>query len=547
MFEYLIAFSLVSSLFLAVLMVIYKVLLAGQCQARLNRTLLLGIIAVSLMALPVLSVFSRSAPVSATVEIEDPIPEIGYFSQQRKPPSWSALRLWIAFREYSKYGLVLGVMLMLGKWVRDNRRILRVIRRGERFDREDYTLVIVEDNGVAPFSFMQKVVMSRGDYENNSRMIVSHELAHIRHHHWVDLLITRAVVCLQWYNPAAWLLLSELRDVHEYEADARVIEEGFDIKDYQYLLVEKAAGVRFQSLANSLNHSKLKKRIAMMYNQKSSFRQRLRALALVPALAAALGLAQIPAIASMIGKANSVLVFYPVQAESAAAAGTVADSESVSSSSVTASASASDGKVTQKTSSGQADDAPEKSVVAPEVRPEFPGGIRAMMQFLASNIHYPENALKNNVQGRVVLRFTVFADGSIGDVKVIKSVSPELDQEAVRVVKSMPRWTPGTVDGKPVNCGYALPVSFAIPAGGSLSAGSKDVPPAVGELSDGTIVVVSAPANGESKPIEAVYFVNGERFSGNLKDIDASAIESMTVVKNDPDYPQGRIDIVLKK
>lgn len=546
MFEYLIAFSLVSSLFLAVLMVIYKVLLAGQCQARLNRRLLLGIISVSLMALPVLSVFSRPAPVSATVEIEDPIPVIGYFSQQRKQPSWSASRLWSAFREYSKYGLVLGVMLMLGKWVRDNRRILRVIRRGESFDGEDYTLVIVEDNGVAPFSFMQKVVMSRGDYENNSRMIVAHELAHIRHHHWVDLLIARAVVCLQWYNPAAWLLLSELRDVHEYEADARVIEEGFDIKDYQYLLVEKAAGVRFQSLANSLNHSKLKKRIAMMYNQKSSFRQRLRALALVPALAGALGLAQIPAIASMIGKVNSALVFYPLQAESAAAAGTVADSESVSSS-VTASASASDGKVTQKTSSRQADDALEKSVVAPEVRPEFPGGIRAMMQFLASNIHYPENALKNNVQGRVVLRFTVFTDGSIGDVKVIKSVSPELDQEAVRVVKSMPRWTPGTVDGKPVNCGYALPVSFAIPAGGSLPAGSKDVPPAVGELSDGTIVVVSAPVNGESKPIEAVYFVNGERFSGNLKDIDASAIESMTVVKNDPDYPQGRIDIVLKK
>lgn len=546
MFEYLIAFSLVSSLFLAVLMVIYKVLLAGQCQARLNRRLLLGIIGVSLMALPVLSVFSRPAPVSATVEIEEPVPVTGDFSQQRKQPSWSASRLWSAFREFSKYGLVLGVMLMLGKWVRDNRRILRVIRRGESFDGEDYTLVIVEDKGVAPFSFMQKVVMSRGDYENNSRMIVAHELAHIRHHHWVDLLIARAVVCLQWYNPAAWLLLSELRDVHEYEADARVIEEGFDIKDYQYLLVEKAAGVRFQSLANSLNHSKLKKRIAMMYNQKSSFRQRLRALALVPALAGALGLAQIPAIASMIGKANSALVFYPVQAESAAPAGSAADSESVSSS-ATASASAYDSKVTQKTPSGQADDAPETTAtVAPEVRPEFPGGIRAMMQFLASNIHYPENALKNNVQGRVVLRFTVFADGSIGDVKVIRSISPELDQEAIRVVESMPRWTPGTVDGKPVNCSYALPVSFSIP-GGNLPAGSKDAPPAVGQLSDGTVVVVSAAADGESKPIEAVYFVNGERFSGNLKDIDASAIESMTVVKNDPDYPQGRIDIVLKK
>lgn len=108
-----------------------------------------------------------------------------------------------------------------------------------------------------------------------------------------------------------------------------------------------------------------------------------------------------------------------------------------------------------------------------ENMPKFPGGDMAMMNFVAQNIRYPEAAMKDNIQGRVVVKFVIKSTGKVADVEVIRSVSPELDAEAVRVVKSMPDFTPGTVKGKPVNCQYALPVSFKLQGDDPAPAKSK--------------------------------------------------------------------------
>ena len=99
--------------------------------------------------------------------------------------------------------------------------------------------------------------------------------------------MAQLVAVFQWYNPAAWLMREELKAVHEYQADSGVISSGVNPREYQMLLIKKAVGARFPSLANSLNHSKLKKRITMMYNPKTSASRRLRVLALAPAFAAA--------------------------------------------------------------------------------------------------------------------------------------------------------------------------------------------------------------------------------------------------------------------
>ena len=85
-----------------------------------------------------------------------------------------------------------------------------------------------------------------------------------------------------------------------------------------------------------------------------------------------------------------------------------------------------------------------------------------MMDFMGKNVKYPVDAQEQKIEGRVVVKFVVEADGRIGDVTVVKGVHPSLDKEAVRVVKSMPKWTPGKVDGKPVACYYSLPVSFKL-------------------------------------------------------------------------------------
>ena len=97
-----------------------------------------------------------------------------------------------------------------------------------------------------------------------------------------------------------------------------------------------------------------------------------------------------------------------------------------------------------------------------EQMPMFPGGDAALMSYLANNIHYPTVAAENGVQGRVVVGFVVERDGSITDVKVLRSVDPSLDREAMRVVKSMPRWTPGKQNGSAVRVKYQVPVTFRL-------------------------------------------------------------------------------------
>lgn len=115
---------------------------------------------------------------------------------------------------------------------------------------------------------MKFVVISEKDLKENGEEILTHEYAHIRKRHSIDLLIADICIFFQWFNPASWLLKQELQNIHEFEADESVIAQGIDAKKYQLLLIKKAVGTRLYSMANSFNHSSLKKRITMMLKKK---------------------------------------------------------------------------------------------------------------------------------------------------------------------------------------------------------------------------------------------------------------------------------------
>lgn len=104
-----------------------------------------------------------------------------------------------------------------------------------------------------------------------------------------------------------------------------------------------------------------------------------------------------------------------------------------------------------------------------EVMPQYPGGIPQMMKFISSNIKYPKDAIKKGMQGAVVVQFVVEPDGSVSNVHVVRSVFPSLDTEAVRMVKAMPKWSPGMQNGKPVRVRFNVPIRF------SLNGNAKDV------------------------------------------------------------------------
>jgi protein TonB len=97
-----------------------------------------------------------------------------------------------------------------------------------------------------------------------------------------------------------------------------------------------------------------------------------------------------------------------------------------------------------------------------ETMPSFPGGDADLFKFLSTNVKYPVIAQENGIQGRVICQFVVNKDGTIVDVEVVRSVDPSLDKEAIRVIKSMPKWSPGKQRGKPVRVKYTLPVNFKL-------------------------------------------------------------------------------------
>ena len=166
---------------------------------------------------------------------------------------------------------ITGILFFAVKEILQFIKVLNITHKGKEEDISLYIKdntgkikLIVTDENISPFSWMNHIVISRTDLEENGREILCHEMAHITNHHSIDLVLADICILLQWFNPASWLIKSELQNVHEFEADETVIRNGIDAKNYQLLLIKKAVGSRLYSIANSFNHSKLKKRITMM-------------------------------------------------------------------------------------------------------------------------------------------------------------------------------------------------------------------------------------------------------------------------------------------
>lgn len=289
------SYSIMSGLLMLFMFSAYKLFLARDNQHGYNRIILLLIYLVSFASLPVVTFFkSLNFSTSSDTIVMNGVVEAISVNQDR--PLWGTVLIWIFIS-----GMVIMTVKTIVIWI----RLIRVIRSGEKVKKDGCTLVVTDDERFAPFSWMHYVVISTRDNDDNNSAIITHELEHISRHHWVDLLVAQIVCVVNWFNPAAWLMREELMLVHEYQADMAVIDSGHNPQQYQMLLIKKAVGARFPSLANSLNHSKLKKRITMMYKEKSCAGHRFKALALVPMLALAFGVAAVPAVRAAMSTISS--------------------------------------------------------------------------------------------------------------------------------------------------------------------------------------------------------------------------------------------------
>jgi transposase InsO family protein len=188
-------------------------------------------------------------------------------------------------------------------------RIIGRIRSGEKICLDPAVTLVISDKSTTPFSWMRYIVLSKKDYAENRNNILPHERAHIKYRHSIDLLIADLLAVIQWYNPVIWLMKNELQDVHEYEADEAVLRSGINPKEYQLLLIEKAVGSPcFNSMTNSFNHSKLKKRITMMLKEKNARWARLKYLGILPLAALAVVLFARPEVSTTLDEISAVKV-----------------------------------------------------------------------------------------------------------------------------------------------------------------------------------------------------------------------------------------------
>ena len=615
---------------IAVFYMFYRLMLAHETFHRVNRLVLLTT-AVASFVLP-LCVFTMHK----TVMVDYDYSQLGELAMNESVVSVMPTdnQPSVILTTVLPVLFIIGMLATLVHTLISLIRIQLLIHRSEKHPQEDGTVICVTGNtALSPFSWMHYIVMNRSDYEAHDAAILAHERGHIRLRHSWDLLFVDLLTALQWFNPAMWMLRADLRAIHEYEADGEVLSKGINARQYQYLLISKAAGIGGYSLANGISHSTLKNRINMMLHKKSNRTSLLKLFALVPIVGITLALnartvndyvydgpqKQEPV---KKGKKNTTIkvgnqeiqvtndsnpvkfkaVFSPENSSIAGVPVEVIQNGKV----IQTAETDNDGTITLNAPLGStvrftvvtnvkevkitkemiekkgtnivAFGAPEgnnqssKVYDVPETMPEFPGGTQALMEYIRNNIKWPDE--ESSVQGRVIVSFVVEKDGSVSNAKVVKSVHPAFDAEALRVVNGMPKWIPGKQNGEPVNTKYVMPVIFksdqATPAKNSYNVTGTYTPnEATGTFTPdeskfkGSVTYVEKKKNN----LEDVVTVNkGLRFFGNvdhkdiivyvddkvvetekLNEIDPKSIERINIGNDGKDDSKKYIRIYTKK
>lgn len=308
------------------------------------------------------------------------------------------------------YFFVAGIMFI--RFIAGLISILKLYANNPKIRTGKIIVVLTEKRNTA-FSFFNILFVDKNIFENKSsfEIILRHETAHIKHLHTLDIIFAEILVIFQWFNPFAYWLLNAVKENNEYIAD-KITVRNMNISDYKILLLDNVV-TQYYMPANNFSYSLIKKRLKMMEKSKSKTGNRI-ALALFTI-------------------AFAFVTF-----------------------------SCSENNVTDFNNNRKTVMADDSVYSVTEVPPQFPGGMGKLMEYLASNIKYPQEAKENKIEGKVYLSFIVEPDGSISNVKVLKGIGYGCDKEAARVLKQMPKWSPGKDKGEAVRVKFNIPIRFKL-------------------------------------------------------------------------------------
>jgi TonB family protein len=483
---------------------LYHFLVRPLCNPSFSRVFILGGLGVSLLAGT--GLFLRSTGLTIT-EMTGVItlPEVVVYAADGLDKSQEQIQAFL----FSKSGLIyfnllvslllslrfiISIIYLAAKW-----RVLRGKRINGLF-------VIPIKGDRSPFSFFRLVfVPERLLNDPGIDKVLLHEQAHVRKLHSLDLVFIEILSIFFWFHPAIWYLRREMKMQHEFEADHFVINQKVDKASYQELLINYSFQTYCLPITNPLTFSPLKKRIMMMNQQtkKSKFRA---FLSLTASLVLFAGL--------LLLQSARLQANQPIVAPD-------------------------DPSITHLTAVGLLPETAPQPPAAPpppppvkqqvpddviftvvEEQPRFPGGDEARIHFLQANLRYPKEARDKGIQGTVFVSFIVETDGSLSNVRILRGIGGGCDEEAVRVVKDMPTWTPGRQRGQNVRVQFNMPIRFV------LNEGEKK------EDNTGADQMRQRVLQGE-----VVIFIDGKKVDAEVENLDdiinVSEIESVNVFRGE--------------
>ena len=424
-----------------------------------------------------------------------------------------------------------GVMTLLFL-IKLGRLLALIIRSPKR--KMDGCTAVFTGREQGSFSFFRYAFFPN---ENVDPDIMRHELSHIEHHHSWDIFFAELMMILQWFNPFIYLYKKELQSLHEYQADRDVVATGVDKKNYMMLILQQCTAVDFSGMSNNFSLILTKKRIKMITKNEKAKGLWWRLLATLPVLAILMiantkvaaqtqqsdpevinieigqleiyddnGLPMHLSDTTIYNEDGSFIRFETTEATDPIS-GEMRNKTTVTFHSVDGTPNEnlqfhlntmerhgdttmysidtpiniSSGNyklriVTSEDNSVQVLEGENDTIYnTVDQMPEFPGGEQALMEFIAKSVVYPEEAKEKNISGRVFVSFVIEKDGSVNEVKVLRGIGGGCDEEAVRVIKSMPKWQPGKMKGKPVRVSYQIPFNFKLDNGPTTPARQSEV------------------------------------------------------------------------
>lgn len=486
----------------------YKLLFRNSNRFQLNRIVLLTI-SIFAFALPFIRISIEGQQFQEMPSFKQEMDVIFYSDAMIEAPVETKT---LSITDIISYIYIIGVVFFLMKFVYNIFKIYK-IKAGKKVETIDNVNFIYTNESHVPFSFLKNIYIPKG---NLDEMIIKHEMSHVKNHHSVDVILMEIMIAFQWFNPFIRMINNELKSNHEFIADSEAIKNEDEKSNYMMLLLQQCTADDFSTIANNFSFLLTKKRISMITKNQKVKGSVIKVLLTLPVFALLI-LLNTQCDNTKPNEEKQKAVEVKVDENAGQLLGTILDRFTEKPIALATILLEKDGKELYYTTSDkngryeitkikagaynvkvscegyetvtirdvnipvkkitfqdfwlknkEASAAPSQEVVVgqdsihrvAEVMPQYPGGPNEMMKYISDNIKYPQSAKDNKIEGRVYVSFVVEKDGSITNAAVMRGIDKECDAEALRVVASMPKWTPGQHKGENVRTQFTIPIYY---------------------------------------------------------------------------------------